>query len=64
LSVSSEREDDVKGTHTVTYDSPIDRISIQHKAHSRKGFALGAVLAAEWVKERPGLFTMKDMLDL
>lgn len=64
LSVSSEREDDVKGTHTVTYDSPIDRISIQHKAHSRKGFALGAVLAAEWVKERRGLFTMKDMLDL
>lgn len=64
LSVSSERKDDVKGTHTVTYDSPIDRISIQHKAHSRKGFALGAVLAAEWVKERRGLFTMKDMLDL
>lgn len=64
LVVSSERKDDVKGTHTVRYDSPIDELSIQHKAHSRKGFALGAVLAAEWVKERRGIFTMRDMLDL
>ncbi len=64
LQVASERKDDVKGTHTVRYSSPIDDITIQHKAHSRKGFALGAVLAAEWVKDRSGIFTMQDMLDL
>ncbi|MFB6258166.1 MAG: 4-hydroxy-tetrahydrodipicolinate reductase [Flavobacteriales bacterium] len=64
LKVGSERKDDVKGTHTVRYASPIDDITIQHKARSRKGFALGAVLAAEWVKDRKGLFTMRDMLDL
>lgn len=64
LGVSSERKEDVKGTHTVRYSSEIDDITIQHQAHSRKGFARGAVLAAEWVKDRKGLFTMQDMLDL
>ncbi len=64
LRVSSERKDDVKGTHTVRYASDIDDITIQHMARSRKGFALGAVLAAEWVRDRKGIFTMRDMLDL
>ena len=64
LSVASERKDDVKGTHTVRYSSYIDELTIQHMAHSRKGFALGAVIAAEWVKDRQGVFTMRDMLDL
>ncbi len=64
LEVRSERKDDVKGTHTVRYSSEIDELTIQHRAHSRKGFALGAVLAAEWVSDRKGLFTMQDMLDL
>ncbi|MFB6258604.1 MAG: 4-hydroxy-tetrahydrodipicolinate reductase, partial [Flavobacteriales bacterium] len=64
LQVASERKDDVKGTHTVRYSSAIDDITIQHMARSRKGFALGAVLAAEWVQERQGIFTMRDMLDL
>lgn len=64
LRVASERKNDVKGTHTVRYSSEIDDITIQHMARSRKGFALGAVLAAEWVKDRKGIFTMRDMLDL
>ncbi len=64
LVVRSYRKNKVPGIHTVHYDSPVDEITIQHSAKSRDGFALGAVRAAEWVKGRSGLFTMKDMLDL
>lgn len=64
LKISASREKDVKGTHIVTYDSPIDTISLKHEAHSREGFALGALLAAEWLLDKKGVFTMKDVLGL
>ena len=53
---------EVPGTHTVVYDSEIDTLTLTHEAHSRKGLALGALLAAEWVVGKKGVFTMKDML--
>ena len=56
------REENVPGTHLVNYSSPIDSIQIQHVAHTRDGFALGAILAAEWIKNKKGIFTMKDVL--
>lgn len=62
LGVVAHRIPDVPGTHTVTYDSDIDSISITHQAHNRKGFALGAVLAAEWIVDKKGIHTIKDML--
>jgi len=58
------REPDVPGTHVVEYNSEVDQIEIKHQAKSRKGFALGAVLAGEWLKDKTGVFTMKDMLNL
>ena len=60
--ISAKRIDPAPGTHTITYDSPIDTIEITHTAHSREGFATGAVLAAEWLLGKKGVFTMKDML--
>lgn len=62
LPIISIREGEVPGTHTVTYISDVDRIDITHEAFNRKGFALGAVVAAEWVHGKKGVFTMKDML--
>ncbi len=62
LSIISERTGEVPGTHHVVYDSDVDRISLSHEAKSRKGFALGAVLAAEFVQNKKGVFTMQDML--
>lgn len=62
LSIISKREDNVPGTHLVSYHSLIDNIEIKHTAHSRQGFATGAVLAAEWLKGKIGLFGMEDML--
>lgn len=62
LAIISKRIDEVPGTHTVTYGSEIDEISITHIAHSRKGFALGAVIAAEWIKGKKGVFGMNDLL--
>jgi 4-hydroxy-tetrahydrodipicolinate reductase len=64
LVITSERIDPAPGTHTVTYDSPIDTIEITHTAHTRKGFASGAVLAAEFAKNKSGIFTMKEVLGL
>lgn len=64
INITSKRIKDVKGTHRVNYHSEIDTISIQHEAHSRKGFALGALLAAEWLVGKKGIFTMKDVLQL
>lgn len=58
------REDDVKGTHTTTYSSSVDAISLTHQAHSREGFAKGAVLAAEFLKGKKGIFGMKDLLKI
>ena len=64
LIIRSERIDPAPGTHTVSYDSPIDSIEITHTAHTRKGFAGGAVLAAEFANQKIGIFTMKDVLGL
>lgn len=64
LSIESLRLPDVPGTHSVFYDSEIDCIEIKHTAHNRKGFALGSVIAAEWIKGKEGIFTMNDVLNL
>jgi len=58
----SSREGKVAGTHVVKYISDVDQIEISHIAHSRNGFALGAVIAAEWLNNKTGIFGMKDML--
>ena len=60
--IESIREGEVPGIHTVTWDSPVDTISITHSAKSREGFALGAVLAAEWLKGKTGWHTMDEVL--
>jgi len=64
IPISAIRKDDVPGTHTVTHHSEIDEISITHTAHNRHGFALGAVVAAEWILGKKGIFNMKDVLQL
>ncbi|MCF6307866.1 MAG: 4-hydroxy-tetrahydrodipicolinate reductase [Flavobacteriaceae bacterium] len=64
IKITAKRIDDVKGTHIINYDSKIDIISIKHEAHTRDGFALGAILAAEWLVDKKGVFTMKDVLEL
>jgi len=64
LPITSERIDPAPGTHTVSYQSEIDTIEIKHTAHSREGFARGAVQAAEWLKGKSGVFTMKDVLGI
>lgn len=64
LSIISERIDPAAGTHQVKYSSEVDDIEIIHTAHSRKGFALGAVLAAEYISDKKGIFSMKDVLHL
>jgi len=64
LIIRSERIDPAPGTHSVTYASLIDSIEITHTAHTRKGFAGGAVLAAEFANQKIGIFTMKDVLGL
>lgn len=61
--IKSIREGEVPGIHTVTWDSPVDTISITHSAKSREGFALGAVLAAEWLKGKTGWHTMEEVLN-
>lgn len=60
--ISSVREGDVPGTHTVTWESDIDKLILRHEAKSRKGFALGAVVAAEFISSRRGIFTMSDVM--
>jgi len=64
IPISSKRIGDTPGTHTVDYESKVDSIEIKHTAHNREGFALGAVIAAEWIQGKTGVFTMKDVLDL
>ncbi len=63
LYISSFRIDQVPGTHVVKYESAIDDIEIKHTAHSREGFAKGAVLVAEWIAGRKGILTMNEFLD-
>lgn len=64
LPIISEREAEVPGTHLITYESEIDSIEIKHTAKSRKGFALGAVIAAEFIKDKEGVYQMKDLLKI
>jgi len=64
LSITSKREIDVKGTHTVTWQSENDEVSIHHNAFNRTGFAKGAILAAEWLVGKTGCFTMDDVLKI
>jgi 4-hydroxy-tetrahydrodipicolinate reductase len=63
LLIESHRIEDVPGTHTVIYSSEVDDIEFKHKAHSRAGFALGAVLAAEWLQNKKGFYSVNDMFD-
>src|SRR5476649_2808128 len=63
LLIESFRIDSVPGTHTVIYDSEVDSIEFKHTAHNRNGFALGAVLAAEWVHDKKGFFSVEQMFD-
>lgn len=63
LSVISKREGEVPGTHVVKYDSSEDSIEIKHTAHSRRGFALGAVMVAEWIQNKSGFLSMDDYFD-
>ncbi|MCB0436752.1 MAG: 4-hydroxy-tetrahydrodipicolinate reductase [Mangrovimonas sp.] len=62
--VFAKRLPEVPGTHTISYSSAVDTIAISHEAHSREGFALGAVLAAEWILGKKGVFSMKDVLNI
>jgi len=62
--IHAKRERDVPGTHIVNYENEIDKIEIKHEAKGRIGFATGAVLAAEWLQNKKGIYTMKDLLNL
>ena len=62
LKINAVRRDPVPGIHTIKYDSAVDYIEMTHSAKSRKGFALGAVLAAEFIKGKKGMFSMDDLL--
>lgn len=64
IPIEAKREGDVKGIHEIEYSSEVDRISIRHEAFSRDGFARGALLAAEWLQNKKGVFSMKDVLGL
>ena len=64
IHIEAKRIGTVPGTHTVTYNSTVDSIEIKHTAHNREGFALGAVIAAEWIVGKHGVFSMKDVLEL
>ena len=63
LRIDSIRRDEVPGIHSITWDSEADKITITHDAHSRRGFALGAVLAAEYTAQHTGLLTMSDLFN-
>ena len=64
IEINAKRIENIPGTHSVFYDSEVDQIEIKHTAHSREGFALGAVVAAEWLVGKKGVFTMKDVLGI
>ncbi|MBT3543134.1 4-hydroxy-tetrahydrodipicolinate reductase [Flavobacteriaceae bacterium] len=64
LNIESVREGEVPGTHSITYHSQVDEISLKHEAFSRDGFALGAVIAAEWILNKKGVFSMQDVLNI
>ncbi|WP_185866285.1 4-hydroxy-tetrahydrodipicolinate reductase [Blattabacterium cuenoti] len=62
--ILSKRFENVAGTHVVKYKSQIEEIKIQHEAHNREGFAIGAVIAAEWIQNKKGFFSMKEVLGI
>ncbi|MDG1023131.1 MAG: 4-hydroxy-tetrahydrodipicolinate reductase [Flavobacteriaceae bacterium] len=64
LKIESVRKGEVPGTHAITYHSQVDQISLKHEAFSRDGFALGAVIAAEWILNKKGIFSMQDVLNI
>ena len=64
IAIEALRENEIPGTHIIKYQSDIDSIEIKHEAHNRKGFALGSVIAAEWLAIKKGVFTMSDLLNL
>lgn len=64
LLINVKRIENIPGTHSVFYHSEVDTIEIKHTAHNRDGFALGSVIAAEWIIGKKGVFTMKDVLEL
>ncbi len=64
IPITSIREGQVPGTHSITYSSQVDDIQIKHIAHNREGFAMGAVVAAEWIQGRTGVFSMKEVLNI
>ena len=64
LEIISHRIENVPGTHEVIYSSEADEIKLIHTARSRKGFAEGALLAAKWIQDKKGIFTMKDVLGI
>lgn len=64
IKIEAKRIENVPGTHTVAYNSEIDSIEIKHTAHNRQGFALGAVIAAEWIVGKTGVFNMQDVLGI
>ena len=64
IPIVAKRIENVPGTHSILYDSSVDDIEIKHTAKNRDGFALGAIIAAEWLKDKQGVFTMKDVLGI
>lgn len=62
LPIKAIRREEVPGTHTIEYKSSVDTITLEHEAHSREGFALGAVLVAEWIIDKKGILGMKDFI--
>jgi len=64
IKIEAKRIVDVPGTHIINYDSEVDTIEIKHTAKNREGFALGAVVAAEWIANKKGVFSMKDVLNI
>lgn len=64
IQIEAKRIEDVPGTHIINYNSQVDSVEIKHTSHNREGFALGAVIAAEWIADKKGVFTMKDVLNI
>ena len=64
IEIEAKRIENVPGTHKINYNSEIDSIEITHTAHNRSGFGLGAVVAAEWIVGKKGIFTMRDVLNI
>ncbi len=64
IQITAKRIENIPGTHSIFYDSNVDQIEIKHTAHNREGFALGSVIAAEWLAGKKGVFTMKDVLGI